>query len=270
MDDDGLMTDDDGLMTIEQLASQADTATSTVRMYQTRGLLPPPVRRGRIGYYGQGHLSRLRLIADLQEQGFSLASIKRLTDAWESGRSLDDVLGLETQVASVWAPEEPVRLGLREFRERFPGQKITPGIVTRAIRMGLISLDGASVVVRKPRFLRIGSELAHQGIPAGEALDELQALQAAADTIAERFTRLFERHMWQDFVRAGMPSEQIAPLTEALGQLSALAEDVTGLAVRDALRRQASEFLAEQATRLDQAGILDGLRPQARAAGLDL
>jgi DNA-binding transcriptional MerR regulator len=270
MDDDGLMTDDDGLLTIEQLSSQADTATSTVRMYQTRGLLPPPVRRGRIGYYGPGHLSRLRLIADLQEQGFSLASIKRLTDAWESGRSLDDVLGLETQVASVWAPEEPVRLGLREFRERFPGQKITPGIVTRAIRMGLISLDGASVVVRKPRFLRIGSELAHQGIPAGEALDELQALQAAADTIAERFTRLFERHMWQDFVRAGMPSEQLAPLTEALGQLSALAEDVTGLAVRDALRRQASEFLAEQATRLDQAGVLDGLRPQARAAGLDL
>src|SRR5579872_1244162 len=95
--------EDDGLMTIEQLASRADTATSTVRMYQSRGLLPPPVRRGRIGYYGQGHLSRLRLIADLQEQGFSLASIKRLTEAWENGRSLDDVLGLETQVASVWA-----------------------------------------------------------------------------------------------------------------------------------------------------------------------
>jgi DNA-binding transcriptional MerR regulator len=261
---------DDGLMTIEQLASQADTATSTVRMYQTKGLLPPPVRRGRIGYYGPGHLARLHLIADLQEQGFSLASIKRLTDAWESGRSLDDVLGLETQVASVWAREEPVRLGLREFRERFSGQKVTPAILTRAIRMGLISLDGASVVVRKPGFLRIGSALARQGVPAAEALDELQALQAAADTIAERFPRLFERHMWHDFVQAGMPSEQIAPLTESLGQLSALAEDVTGLVLRDALRRKASEFLADQAARLDQAGVPDGLRPQARAAGLDL
>jgi DNA-binding transcriptional MerR regulator len=262
--------EDGGLMTIEQLASQADTATSTVRMYQTRGLLPPPVRRGRIGYYGPGHLSRLRLIADLQEQGFSLASIKRLTEAWESGRSLDDVLGLETQVASVWAHEEPVRLGMREFRERFPGQKVTPAIITRAIRMGLISLDGASIVVRKPGFLRIGSELARQGIPAAEALDELQALQEAADTIAERFIRVFERHMWHDFVQAGLPSEQIAPLTRSLSQLSALAEDVTGLVLRDALRRGASEFLADQAARLDRAGVLDGLRPQARAAGLDL
>jgi DNA-binding transcriptional MerR regulator len=261
---------DDGLMTIEQLASQADTATSTVRMYQTRGLLPPPVRRGRIGYYGPGHLSRLRLIADLQEQGFSLASIKRLTDAWENGRSLDDVLGLETQVASVWAHEEPVRLGLREFRELFPGQKLTPAIITRAVRMGLISVDGAGIVVRNPGFLRIGSQLARQGIPAAEALDELQALQAAANTIAERFTGVFERHMWHDFVQAGLPSEQIAPLTQSLTQLSTLAEDVTGLVLRDALRRRASQFLAEQATRLEQAGVLDGLRPQARAAGLDV
>jgi DNA-binding transcriptional MerR regulator len=262
--------EDDGLMTIEQLASQADTATSTVRMYQTKGLLPPPVRRGRIGYYGPGHLSRLRLIADLQEQGFSLASIKRLTEAWQSGRSLDDVLGLETQVASVWAREEPARLGLREFRELFAGQKVTPALITRAIRMGLISIDGTSVVVRNPSFLRIGSELARQGIPAAEILDELRALQTAADSIAERFTRVFERHMWQDFVRAGMPSEQIAPLTQSLSRLSALAEDVTGLVLREALRHKASEFLAEQATNLDEAGALEGLRPQARAAGLDV
>jgi DNA-binding transcriptional MerR regulator len=262
--------EDDGLLTIEQLASQADTATSTVRMYQTRGLLPPPVRRGRIGYYGPGHLARLRLIADLQEQGFSLASIKRLTDAWESGRSLEDVLGLETQVTSVWARDEPVRLGLREFRRRFPGQKVTPAIIARAMRMGLISVDGAGIVVRKPGFLRVGSELAALGIPAAEALDELEALQAAADAIAERFTRVFERHMWHDFTQAGMPSERLGPLTESLGQLSALGEDVTGLVLREALRRKASEFLAQQAARLDEAGALDGLRPHARAAGLDV
>ena len=119
-------------MTIEELASQAGTATTTVRMYQSKGLLPPPERRGRIGYYGHGHLARLRLIAQLQEQGFSLASIKQLTDAWESGRGLDDILGLETQVAAVWAPEPPARLKLGEFKELFAGQPITPAIIKRA------------------------------------------------------------------------------------------------------------------------------------------
>lgn len=246
---------DDGLMTIEELARRAGTATTTVRMYQTKGLLPPPERRGRVGYYGKAHLSRLRLIAGLQEQGFSLAGIRRLTEAWENGRSLEDILGLETQVASVWAGEEPVKVGLREFRELFPGQVITPAIVSRSARMGLISIEGTSVLVRSPGFLRIGAELARHGVGAAEVLDELEALQANAGEIAERFTRVFERHMWKDFTEAGMPSEAIPSLTESLGQLSALAEEITQLVLRDALRQKASAFLAEQATRLGEASL---------------
>src|SRR6266702_1685518 len=191
--------DDEGRLTIEALASRAGTATTTVRMYQSKGLLPPPQRRGRIGYYGEGHLARLRLIAQLQEQGFSLASIKRLTEAWESGL-----------------------------------------------------------------------ELARSGIPVTEALDELEALQAAADSIAERFTRVFERNMWEPFVAAGLPAGQVRPLTESLQRLSTLAESVVDAVLRDALRRKAGEFLAQQAARLDKAEVRDELRPLARAAGLDM
>ena len=99
---------------------------------------------------------------------------------------LDDVLGLETQVAAAWPRAEPARLGLAEFRDRFPGQKLTPAILARAIALGLISLDDASVVVRDPGFLRVGSELARHGVPAAEALDELQALQEAAASRGRR------------------------------------------------------------------------------------
>jgi DNA-binding transcriptional MerR regulator len=262
--------DDEGQLTIEELASRASTATTTVRMYQAKGLLPPPQRRGRVGYYGPGHIARLRLIAQLQEQGFSLASIKRLTDAWESGRGLDDVLGLETQVATTWAPETPARLKLTQFKELFAGQAITPAVIRRAVRMRLIGLDGTAVTVRSPKMLEIGLELARSGIPVSEALDELEALQVAADSIAERFTRVFERNMWEPFAAAGLPADQVRPLTESLQRLSALAESVVDAALRDALRRKAGEFLAQQATRLDRAGIRDDLRPLARAAGLDM
>ena len=136
--------------------------------------------------------------------------------------------------------------------------------------MGLISSTAPAVVVRDPGFLRIGSELARQGVPAAEALDELQALQEAADTIAERFTRVFERHMWHELRPGGHAIRADSAAHQSLSQLSALAEDVTGLVLRDALRRKASEFLAAQATRLDHDGALDDLRPQARAAGLDV
>jgi DNA-binding transcriptional MerR regulator len=262
--------EDEGLMTIEELASQAGTATSTVRLYQSRGILPSPQRRGRIGYYGQGHLARLRLIAQLQNQGFSLASIKRLTEAWENGRGLDDVLGLETQVAATWAPEKPIRLEPGQWAELFSGQEVTPHIIQRALGMGLVAFDGAHIVVTSPRFLEIGSELARSGIPVDEILDELDALRSITDSIAERFVTVFERHMWAPFVQAGLPADEIRPLAESLQRLSTLAEAVVDVALRDALRRKAGDFLAEQASRLDEAGALDGLRPLARAAGLDL
>jgi DNA-binding transcriptional MerR regulator len=260
---------DEGQLTIEALASQAGTATTTVRMYQAKGLLPPPERRGRVGYYGQGHLARLRLIAQLQDQGFSLASIKQLTDAWENGRGLDDILGLETQVAAVWAPEPPARLQLSEFKELFTGQAITPAVIRRAIRMGLVSLDGMSVMVKSPKLLAIGLELVRAGIPVKETMDELEALQGMADTIAGRFTAVFERNMWEPFVAAGLPADQIPPLSESLRRLSALAEAVVNTVLRDALRRKAGEFLAQQATHLDSADVRDELRPLARAADLD-
>jgi DNA-binding transcriptional MerR regulator len=261
---------DEGRMTIEELAGQASTATTTVRLYQSKGLLPPPERRGRIGYYGQGHLARLRLIAQLQEQGFSLASIKQLTDAWENGRGLDDILGLETQVAAIWAPEPPARLKLSEFKDLFAGQRITPAIIQRAIRMGLVGFDGLSITIKSPKLLAIGLELVRAGIPVKEMMDELEALQGIADLIAGRFTAVFERNMWTPFVDAGLPADQVRPLTESLQRLSALAEAVVDVVLRSALRRKAAEFLAQQATRFDSADLPDQLHPLAREAGHNL
>src|SRR5215207_1364979 len=105
-----MTTGDDGndetqaTLTIEQVAAGAGIPVSTVRMYQHRGLLAPPVKRGRVGYYGPDHEARLRLIAELQERGFSLAGIKELVDGWAEGRSLDEVLGLSGD-QGIWATE---------------------------------------------------------------------------------------------------------------------------------------------------------------------
>jgi hypothetical protein len=169
-----------------------------------------------------------------------------------------------------WAAEEPVRLKLLQFGKLFSGQKVTPSIIHRALRLGLVSVDGLDIVVRSPKFLEIGAELTRMGIPLNEILDEFERLQSMTETIAGRFTGVFERHLWDPFLAAGLPDDQIRPLTESLRQLSMLAESVVEIALRDALRRKASEFLAGQASRLDEATVRDGLRPAARAAGLDV
>ena len=46
---------------IDDLAREAGTTVRNVRVYQDRGLLPPPRREGRAGIYTDVHLGRLRL-----------------------------------------------------------------------------------------------------------------------------------------------------------------------------------------------------------------
>src|SRR5437763_5782551 len=183
---------DDGL-TIEDLAHESSVPVSTVRMYQARGLLPPPTRRGRIGFYGPGHLARMRLIGRLQEDGFSLASIKHLADAWEEGRGLSDVLGLEAQIAD-W-DRQPVELKPDELAAMFDGTALTPELLARSQRLGLLELaPEGTVKVADVEFLRVGTQLVRLGVSPEEVLDEYEQLQSVTRDVAGRFVALFERH----------------------------------------------------------------------------
>jgi len=172
-------------------------------------------------------------------------------------------------VAAVWAPEPPARLKLGEFKDLCAGQ-VTLGVIRRAIRMGLVGFDGISVTVKSPKLLAVGLQLVRADILVTEMMDELEVLQDMTATIAGRFTAVFERNMPEPSVAAGLPAGQIQPLTESLQRLSELAEAVVDAVLRDALRRKAGEFLAQQAQYLDSAGVRDEIRPLARATDLDL
>lgn len=197
-------------MTIDELAQRAGLVVSTVRLYQNKGLIPPPTKRGRVGYYDEAHLERLAAIAQLQARGFSLAGIKELFDGMETGDSLRSVLGLGRQ-ASIWSAEIPQRMSLAELVGHLPTVEFTPAVVQRVIALGLVEFapDGTAVIVHSPSFLGIGSELAALGVPADEILDEYEHLRTQTDEIARRFTELFRRHMWKPFVKRGMPAAQI-------------------------------------------------------------
>src|SRR3954471_9937422 len=122
-------------LTIEELAQRAATKTSTIRLYQSRGLLPPPRVPGRVGYYADAPLARLRVIARLQERGYSLSAIKELLDGWSHGTSLSDLLGLEHELSagSSGAAAGPIELTSEDFAALFPGGEVDPDSVQRAM-----------------------------------------------------------------------------------------------------------------------------------------
>ncbi len=65
---------------VEKLAAEAGVGVDTIRYYQGMGLLPPAAKEGRSVFYGPEHLTRLRTVRALADDGFSLAQIKRLLD----------------------------------------------------------------------------------------------------------------------------------------------------------------------------------------------
>ena len=248
---DGETTELDEGLTIDELARRAGLVVSTVRLYQNKGLVPPPTKRGRVGYYDDRHLERLQAIAQLQERGFSLAGIKELFDGMETGDSLRSVLGLGHQ-ASIWSAEAAETMSLVELAGHLPSVDFTPAIVQRVIALGLVELspDGTRAIVHSPSFLKIGSELAALGVPADEILDEYEQLRTQTDEIARRFTALFRRRMWKPFVKRGMAADQIPPLLEVLEQLAPLAGDVTTMSLRHSLQAAAESFVRAEARRL--------------------
>ncbi|MDF1898371.1 MerR family transcriptional regulator [Mycolicibacterium smegmatis] len=80
-------------MTIDEFARHMSTSARNVRAYQEKGLLTPPILVGRTGYYDETHVERFITVQRLQKEGFSLAAISALLDAWEAGDTLDDVVG---------------------------------------------------------------------------------------------------------------------------------------------------------------------------------
>ena len=256
-------------LTIDELSQRSGVPSSTIRLYQSRGILAAPKRTGRIGYYGPEHVDRLRIIGHLQEDGFSLAGISRLLQASKDGRALDEVLGLEARVAATWKGAEPTRMTFEELSERFPGGLPTD-LAQRALSFGLVRIEEDRIVIDDLRFLEIGSELARMGVPLADVLDEFDLLKSSVALIADRFTDLFREHVWSKFADRGLSLDELPSLIASLERLSQLASDIVTGTLEAALRQSAENFLAKESKTIRKADVSDVFGPLLKAAGLNL
>ena len=152
-------------LTLDELAGLVGMSPRNVRAHQSRGLLPPPVLRGRVAYYDAHHVARLTLIRSLQSQGFSLESIRRIL---AHGQVYSAVVGEEVQ--QPWA-EAP--LAATDQLER-----TDPGSVARLIELGLLRRDGDRYLVALP-VAGIAGHLLTQKVPLSLVLaDVLEAAEA--------------------------------------------------------------------------------------------
>lgn len=173
---------------MEELAREAGITVRTLRFYRERKLLAPPRREGRIAWYDDHHLARLRTIAALLERGHTLNGIAELAEALDQGRNVADLIGVDTPTE-----EEPVRLTPEELAARFEGE-VTAENLAAALELGYLGTDGDEIVHISRRLLDVSSALVREGIPLAEVLAAGARVREHADALADLFTDLILRH----------------------------------------------------------------------------
>jgi len=186
---------------IEQLARAAGVAVDTIRFYQGKGLLEAPRREGRVTFYGDAHVERLKRIKELQQQGFTLTVIQRfLSGELEPS---DEAL-----VAAVTHPSAPQTLTLAELAER-------SGVAEPL----LLSLEQAGLLVPtadgdEPRYpaddlvaIASGMKLIAAGVPIGSLMELGKDYAAAVDRTARQAVDLFDRHVRERIQAEGGETE---------------------------------------------------------------
>jgi DNA-binding transcriptional MerR regulator len=228
-------------LTIDELARKTGLTVRNVRSHHARGLLPPPVVRGRTGFYGPEHVERLNLIRELQSEGLKLEGIKRLLDD-----SSERLLALKRAAGEV--PETPVLVTGQELAQRLQlGKDDDPGaLLAKARKLGVLNpLEDGRIEVPSPALLAAAEEVVRRGVSLRHALDMIEGVQRHSRAVAREFIDLFVEDVWKPFAEAGMPDAQWDELAESVEHVRPLAAQALLAVFRRAMDEEVERTFAE-------------------------
>lgn len=183
---------------IDDLARLAGTTTRNVRVYRDRGLLPPPLRVGRIALYNDTHLTRLRLITSMLNRGYNIAHVREMLSAWEEGKNLGDVLGLESAIVGTWATEKPETMSLADAQRLVDD----PHAFDRLVKLQVIRVDGGRASITRPKLIDAFNEIRGYGVSMDKLIDLHEQIVPLVDQISELLVRAGAEHV-ADRIRPG-------------------------------------------------------------------
>jgi DNA-binding transcriptional MerR regulator len=176
---------------IDDLARLAGTTTRNIRVYRDRGLLPPPLRVGRIALFNDTHLTRLRLITSMLDRGYNIAHVREMLSAWEEGKNLGDVLGLESAIVGTWTTEKSQTMPLAETQRLINDAKA----FDRLVGLQVIRVDGAEATITRPKLIDTFNEIRGYGVSMEKLIDLHENIVPLVDQISEMLVRAGAEHV---------------------------------------------------------------------------
>jgi DNA-binding transcriptional MerR regulator len=199
---------------IDDLARLAGTTTRNIRVYRDRGLLPPPLRVGRIALFNDTHLTRLRLITSMLDRGYNIAHVREMLSAWEEGKNLGDVLGLETAIVGTWTTEKPETMTLADARRLVDDADA----FERLVALQVIRIDGTQATVTRPKLIEAFNEIRGYGVKFDKLIDLHEQIVPEIDKISDMLVRAGAEHVL-DRIKPGEPLPADAEIAELITML---------------------------------------------------
>ncbi|NMN94219.1 MerR family transcriptional regulator [Antrihabitans stalactiti] len=232
---------------IDDLARRAGTTTRNVRAYRERGLLPPPRRVGRVAFYDESHVARLTLIASMLDRGYSISHVREMLTAWEEGKELGDVLGIEKALVGKWTEDRPVTMTVDDVRGLAGDQHA----LDRLVALGLVRIDGTSATVTRPKLLDAFREMREYGLSTDLVLDVHEKVTPRLEEISRILVEAGALHVAGRFdPKGGLPDNtDIAELVTMLVQFRSLAltsvTETLAASIETTIESVVGDFLAK-------------------------
>lgn len=210
-------------LTIDELAARAGVTVRTVRFYSSRGLLPPPRLRGRLGLYGGDHLARLDLIRELQALGFTLSAIERHLERIPDDAAPED-LALQRALLAPWTSDQGETLDRHELNQR-AGRALDDALVERLMALGILeALEGDPDRFRLPNtaMLGVGLQILDLNLPLEMLVEAKSIVEQHTTQIAVELRELFAANVLRPYLERGRPEEERERVRTATDQLRPL------------------------------------------------
>jgi DNA-binding transcriptional MerR regulator len=206
-------------LTIDELARETGMTVRNIRSHATRGLLQPPVVRARTGFYGVEHVARLRLIQELQANGYNLAAVKHLLQRGDG--QAERVLGFARSILAPFEVEQPEVVDAAELAAKWGAAEIDPKLVERSEKLGLVApLGDGRYEILSPTVLRAGEVVRELGVSPERALDIVERVVRSADGVTKEFVQLFMEQVWKPYRDSDGDLAQVQDAVERLRPLA--------------------------------------------------
>jgi DNA-binding transcriptional MerR regulator len=206
------------LFTLEELTGRVGMSVRNVRFYTTKGLVPPPIRRGRSGYYTPDHVARLELVQELQSHGFTLSAIERYVANIPPDATPADI-ALQRTMLAPWQHESPIEMSRADL-DRRAGRRLTDDDLTTLAALGVVFPGKRGKHQVAVSQLSIGLGLLDLGFPTEAALAAAEVYAAHGRQIAEELYEVFRTKAWPVYKESGTSPEKVREVVERLKPLS--------------------------------------------------